>query len=678
MVPAVRGAGGDSGGSGGELRDTLRGLQTADILDLISEGECEGLVDGFKSIFFDGVPLQSADGSFNFQGWSISNTFGQQGQFSIAGTDGVQNELGVGVAVVAATPIVRTITNAAIDTVRVTIIVPQLSKLDSDSGDLGGSAFDWSIELQSAGGGYVEVMRETVSDKSMSRLPRAKKFKLTGSAPWNIRVKRLSPDSASANEVNSFVWGTYAEIQSLKLRYPNSALIRTRIAAEQFARIPARSFDWLGLRIQVPNNYNPKTRVYTGIWEGTFVTRWTDNPAWILHDMVRNNRYGLGHYIATTDSLKWELYTIARYCDAFVPDGYGGTEPRFRASPVLTTREQAYKVLGDLAAIFRGMAYWMNVDVSVVQDAPSDPVAVYTPANVVDGLFTYSGASGTKRYSSVIVWFNSLADRGKLVPEVYVDRVLEARYGVKPLELSPMGIWSRGQALRIAKWVIYTQQEETEGVVFSVGLDGMLAPPGKVIQIADPHESGDRLGGRVHAATTNQVTLDADVVLAAGESYLLTVMLPDPLDATKLKPQQRAVSTAAGTQRVLTVAAAFDQAPATESVWLLQSDRVKATTWRVIGVKENDDNTFSVTALAHAPEKYALIEQGIAFEKPSISRIKLTPAKPTDLLITETPYLQGSITKSRVTISWNVPAPGLSYFVTWGLRSEERRVGKEC
>jgi predicted phage tail protein len=665
----IRGAGG-GGGGGGESNDTLRSTQTADVLDLISEGECEGLVNGLKSVYFDGVPLQAADGSYNFQGWDIATTPGTQGQASIAGADGVQNEVGVGVEVKFATPIVRTITNPAIDTCRVTIIVPQLSKSDGESGDLGGNAFSWAVAVQSAGGGYVQMFSEVVRGKTMSRYPRAKTFKLPGSAPWNIRVER-SPDSTSASDVQGFSWSTYTEIQSLKLRYPNSAMVRTRINAEQFSRIPVRSFDWMGMRIKVPLNYDPKTRVYTGIWNGSFKIAWTDNPAWIFYDMVVNNRYGLGRYIATTDAFKWELYAIGRYCDELVPDGYGGQEPRFRASPVLQTREQAYKVLTDLAGIFRGMAYWQNADVAVIQDAPSDPVAVFTPANVVQAApgraFSYTGASNSKRYSQVVVWFNSLPDRGKLVPEIVIDDELESRIGVKTLQLTPLGIWSRGQAQRIGNWVIYTQQNETGGVVFNVGLDGVLLAPGRVFQIADPNEAGERLAGRVHAATTTHVTLDAEVTLAAGESYVLSVMLQDPADPAKLVPQKRAVTTAAGTTREIDLAAALTSAPAAESVWMLQSNAIAPTTWRCIGVKENDDNTFTISGLAHAPQKYALIEQGIRFERTAISRVKLVPEKPTDLLVTETPYLQGSITKSRVTISWRVPAQGLSFLVSWRL-----------
>lgn len=668
----IRGAGG--GGGAYEQTDTLRSTQIADLLDLISEGECEGLVDGLKSIYLDGVPLKAADGSMNFDGVTVATTSGTQGQASIAGTDGVQNEIAVGVTVLFATPIVRSITDSGVDTCRVTIVVPQLSSSNPDNGDLVGSTVEWSIEVQSAGGGYVEVFREEIAGKTMSSYPRAVSFKLPGAAPWDVKVKRLTADSGTATLVNAFGWSSYAEIQSLKLRYPNSCMVRTRVDAKQFSRIPVRMFDWLGMRIQVPTNYDPLTRVYTGVWDGTFKIAWTDCAAWIYHDIVKHNRYGLGRYIATTDAFKWEMYSIGRYCDEMVPDGYGGTEPRFRCSPQLETREQAYKVLADMAAIFMGMAYWSNSDVTVVQDAPADSSITYTPANVEPSApgkyFNYAGASNARRYSQVVVWFNNLPDRGKLVPEVVVDQDLVALIGVKTLELSPMGIWSRGQAQRIGKWALYTQEMQRAAVAFNVGMDGVLVPPGKVFQIADPAEAGERLAGRVHAATTTVVTLDADVVLASGETYLLTVMLQDPADPAKLVTQQRAVSTGAGTTRTITVAAAFTAAPVAETVWLLQSEAVEATWWRSVGLAENSGtNTYTISAIAHAPQKYALIEQGIAFEAPSISRIKVEVPKPLDVLLTETPYRSGSITRSRVTVSWRAPTTGLTFVLSWRLNN---------
>lgn len=667
--PIIRGAGGKGGGGGGqELPDSLRSTQTADVLDLLSEGEVEGLTKGLKSIYLDGVPLQNADDSFNFEGVQVQVTPGTQGQPAIAGADGVLNEVGVGVAVLASTPLVRSVANAAVDRLVVTIEVQQLTRQDSGSGDLAGSAFEWAIDVQSNGGGYVTVLTDLVEGKTTSRYTRSKEFALTGSAPWDVRVRRITADSTSSLEVNAFRWSSYTEIQSLKLRYPNSALVRLRVGAQQFSRIPVRSYDLMGMRVRVPTNYDTRSKVYTGVWDGTFKVDWTDCPAWIYYDVVTNNRYGLGRYFQTTAALKWRMYSIGRYCDEMVPDGRGGTEPRFRCGLYITTREQAYKVVADLAAIFRGMAFWAGTDLGVMQDAPQDPVALYTNSNVLGGKFVYAGASHSKRHSQVVVWFNSLAEFGKLVPEVVVDRTLQARYGVRSLELSPLGIWSRGQAQRLGKWVLYSEQREGAAVSFGVGLDGVLVAPGAVFEVADSAEAGERLGGRVRSATAGGVTLDNPVTLAAGEAYTLSCMLPDPLDAAKLMVQVRPVSDGPGVQQGLTVSPPFTQAPAAETVWLLQSTSIKATTWRCLGVAPvKGKPEFEISAIRHEPQKYGLIEQGITFEARQVSRIKRLPTAPASLAFTETVYALGQERRSKATISWPEPAPGYTYLVSWRL-----------
>lgn len=665
----VRGAGGKGGGGGGEAADTLRSTQIADIVDLLGEGEIEGLTRGLKSIYYDGVPLQNDDGSFNFEDVQITFTPGTQGQPAITGGDGVQLEVPVAVDVLAATPVVRTITNPAIDLVRVTISVPQLSETDTGSGDIRGSSFEWAIDVQSDGGGYVEWMREKVDGKSMSRYTRAKLVVLTGSAPWDIRVRRISADAGSAYTVNAFSWASYTEIQSLRLRHPNSAMVRHRISARQFSRLPVRSFDVMGLRVPVPTNYDPLTKTYTGVWDGTFKIAWTDCPAWVFNAVVTNPRWGLGRYFNAGEGQKWQLYRIGQYCDGMVSDGRGGMEPRFRCGVQLTTREGAYKVLTDLAAIFRGMAYWMNTELVTVQDAPSDPVMLYTPANVVDGKFTYSGSSHSKRPSQVTVWFNDMTQQGRLVPEVVVDRDFERRYGVRPMkDLSPLGVWSRAQARRIGRWALYSEHREGQAVAFTPGLDAALVAPGSTFLIADPNEAGERLGGRVRSASASAVTLDKPVTLASGEAYTLTVMLQDAANPAKLVPQTRPVTNAPGPAAVLNVFPAFSAAPAAETVWIIQSDAVQATMWRCLGVKEvAGKNQYEIAGLRHDPQKYPLIDEGIDFEPAPVSRITTVPPRPEALVLMETVYSIGEARRGRVLISWEQPAPGLTYQVSWRL-----------
>jgi predicted phage tail protein len=669
----ITGAKKDGGGSQRapvEAADSLRSTQVAQVLDLLSEGEIGGLVNGEKSIYLDGVPLKGSDGTYNFKDVTVAWTYGTQGQAALPDLSGVENEVTVSTAVTAATPTVRTISNLAVDTVRLTIHVPQISSTDTSSGDINGSSFTWSVEVQSNGGGYVEVLQDTVTGKKMSAYRRSKKFQLPGTGPWNIRVKRLTPDSGSVNVVNAFLWDSYTEIQSLKLRYPNSALNLLRVNAQQFARIPTRAFDILGIRVRVPSNYNPLTRVYTGAWDGTWQVAWTDNPAWIFLELVSNERWGLGDWLGQAgfnpETAKWQLYTISQYCDVMVSDGYGGTEPRFTFNGYIQTREQAMKVVQDFAAVFRGAAFWAGGELHVMQDAPSDPVDVFTPANVVGGRFSYQTSSDKQRHSVFIVYWNNLAEFGRRTPEVWAPDHLVARYGVKEIEVEPIGITRRGQALRLAKWMAYTEEFEGRVVAFKVGGQGALALPGQVFQIADPSEAGERLGGRIRAATTSQVTLDAPVTLQAGEVYTLTVQLPDPDDSAALITQQRAVSNAPGSTQVITLAAPFTQAPRVQAVWILQSTAIAATTWRCLSCKESDDGTeYEITALAHDPAKFAAVEEGLVLERTPVTRLVTQCKPPTSVTLTPQTYQDGQTWRIKLSVSWVPSAAGLQHMVSW-------------
>lgn len=652
--------------------DSLRSSQTAEIVDLWCEGEIQGLVNGLRSVYLDGVPLENADGSKNFENVQFDWRPGTQGQTAMPGFDVVQNEVAVGIAVPQATPVVRTISDAEVDHVRVTISVPQLTHQDTTTGDLKGSQFEYVIEVQSAGGGYVERVRDTVKGKRTSGYKRSKKVQLAGSAPWDIRVRRITADAATSATQNAFAWETYTEIKSLRLRYPNSAMSGLRVSAAQFARIPGRAFDILAMRVQVPSNYDPLSRVYTGTWDGSFVVAWTDDPAWIFREMATHPRWGLGRFVDQALVNKWWLYRISQYCAGMVPDGYGGQEPRFTCNLYLQTREQAIKVLQDLAAIFRGIVYWAGGQLQAVQDAPSDPTMLFTPANVVDGLFVYQGTSEVTRHSVFIVHYNDLSQLGKRAPEVYAPPELVARYGLRELELSPLGVTSRGQAQRLARWAAYSEEREGETVSFRVGAEGAYVLPGRVFQIADPTEAGERLGGRVVNASPDVVLLDAEVTLASGEDYTLKVQLADPDDPAAYLTEERPVVDLPGTTSVLTVYPPFTAAPKAEATWVLQSTEVAATSWRCLAVAEVDGEVdqFEVVGVAHDPSKYDAIELGYALEPRQISRVRVVPAAPVGpVVFTETPYLVGSTYRSRLAISWGEPAAGLLYAVAWRLNS---------
>jgi predicted phage tail protein len=668
----VAGAKKDGGGQRApvEAADSLRSSQTAQVLDLVSEGEIGGLVNGERSIYLDGVPLKAADGTYNFADVAVAWTHGTQGQAALPELSGVQNEVGVGVAVPFATPAVRTVSNLNVDTVRITINVPQISSSDTSTGDINGSSFTWAVEVQANGGGYVEVFQDTVSGKKMSSYKRARKFPLTGTGPWSVRVRRISADSGSANVVNAFLWESYTEIQSLKLRYPNSALVMLAVNAQHFNRIPTRAYDILGIRVRVPSNYDPITRAYSGVWNGTFQVAWTNNPAWIFLELISNERWGLGGWLQqaglNAESAKWQLYTISQYCDGMVDDGYGGTEPRFTCNAYIQTREQALQVVQHFAAIFRGAAFWAAGELHITQDAPSDPVALFTPANVVGGRFSYQTGSDKQRHSVFIVYWNDLTQLGRRTPEVWSPDHLVARFGLKEMEVEPIGITRRGQALRLAKWMAYTEEHEGRVVAFKVGSQGALVLPGQVCQVADPSEAGERLGGRIHAATASQVTLDAPVTLLAGEVYTLTVQLPDPGDQAALITEERAVTNAAGPTSVLDLAAPYSQAPAPQAVWILQSNNIAATTWRCLSCRESDDGTeYEITALAHDPAKFAAVEQGIVLEPRQVTRLSTQVKPPTSITLTPTVYQDGQTFRIKLIVSWVPSNAGLQHIVAW-------------
>lgn len=651
-----------------EASDTLRSIQVAEILDLVSEGPIQGLVNGLKSVYLDGVALQNADGSSNFENVSFAWTAGTQGQAALDGFDMVQNEVAVGVKVTHAVPIERVIL-AGSNAVRMTIGVPQLSFQDPSNGDMVGNKVEFAIELDSNGGGFVEVYRTTLDGKTMSHYQRAVTLDLTGAAPWTLRVRRITADSTTSNSVNALYWDSYTEIQKAKLRYPNSAVYGLRVNSQNFSRVPTRGYDILGRVVQVPSNYNPLTRAYTGIWDGTFVPAWTNNPAWVFYDLLTHPRYGLGQYVQAAAINKWRLYQIGQYCDELVPDGRSGQEPRFTCNLYLQTQAEAFKVLQDLVAIFRGILLYGNGVVDVVQDAPSDALSLFTPANVIDGKFVYQGASERTRHSGVIVYWNNLANQGKREPELYQEPELVARYGVRNLELSPLGTWSRGQAVRLAKWALYSEDAESEVVNFGVGSEGALVPLGRVFKIADPAVSGERLGGRIRAATASLVSLDKPVTLIQGEAYTLTVAMADPDDPFNLIHETRTVTSAQAGGMALTLATPFSTAPAAQSIWLLESTAVVATTWRCIGVREvPGENRFEITGVAHSPDKYLRIEQGIYLEPKPISRLKPGAVKPTNLVITESVYTVSGAAKSRLTVSWLPGAPGQFYRVSWRYR----------
>ena len=659
------GGGGKGGGGGGSSAtitpDSIRSEAFARVLDLVSEGEVEGLVNGAQSIYLDGTPLQNADGSYNFSGVTWTTRNGTQSQSYIPGFPSVESTSAIGVEVKNSASVTRTFTNPNLDMVRVTIGVPSLTRQDTSTGSIYGASAEIAIYVQTNGGGYVLqdlAGMGVINGKTSSRYQRSYNIPLAGTGPWDVRVVRITADSTSDSLQNRTWWDIATEIVDTKLRYPNSALVGLSVDASQFQNIPSRAYDMKLLRVRVPSNYNPTTRAYTGSWDGTFQVAWTDNPAWCFYDMLTTARYGLGGFINAAQVDKWALYAIGQYCDQLVPDGFGGTEPRFTCNMYLQTRQEAYKLLTDMASIFRGMTFWSSGAVTAVQDAPATAAYLYTAANVIDGLFTYTGSSAKARHTVALVTWNDMTDMGRQKVEYVEDVAGIARYGVITTEIAAVGCTSRGQANRVGRWLLYSERLETETVSFKTGIEGMICRPGQVIKVADPARSGIRYGGRIMATGTSMITLDAAVTLTAGQAYTLSTLKADGT------VQDGTVQHGGGTLTALTVSPAYGEAPALGAVWILTSSVVNPQTFRVISVTESDRHDFEVVALANDPSKYAAIESGLALQPRSYSVISGIPDSPSNLMAADSLYTTPQGLKTRLLVSWSPVDRATSYSVT--------------
>ncbi len=634
---------------------TLRSRAYARIMDLVSEGEIEGLVDGAKSIYLDGTPLQNADGTFNFQNVTYDTRTGTNSQAYVPGYAGVESETNVNTEVKASASVVRTVSNTDVNAVRVTVSVPALY-FQKDDGDLKGQTVSLAIDVQPSGGSYSEVLADDIDGKTTSKYQRSYRVPLTGTGPWNIRLRRVTADTTNPRLQNKTFWDSFTEIIDTKMRYPNSALVSVRFDAATFSGVPTRAYDLKLKRVQVPSNYNPTTRTYTGTWNGTFQTAWSDNPAWCFYDLVTNSRYGLGEFIDPAQVDKWALYAIGQYCDELVDDGLGGTEPRFTCNLYLQSRAEAYKVVQDLASCFRSMVYWASGSLTLAQDAPSDPVALFTQANVIDGQFSYSGSSAKARHTVALVTWNDPDDLYAQKVEYVEDQEAIARFGVVPTEVVAIGCTSRGQAARVGRWLLYSERYESETVTFQTGVEGAVARPGQVIKVADASRAGVRRGGRISSATTSAITLDAPANLGA-TSWTLYAMLPDgSVD------QSQVASASGNTVNLVTPLAAAPQAGAQ---WIMSASNVEAQTFRVLTVAEQDGGIIEITALKHDPQKYDAVEDGLVLQSRDITELTPAPAAPASLVLGEFLYTYQAEVRAAISIGWpNVPGAS-AYRVQW-------------
>lgn len=668
----IIGHGGGKSGAGGhtpvEVADSLHSISYARVLDLISEGEIKGLVNGMKSIFLDGTPLQNADGTLNFSGLTVDFRPGTQNQDHIAGFPSVENELGVGVELTSTNPYIRAVTNTELSAVRVRLGVPVLSKADTSTGDINGYKIEYAIDVATDGGAYQTALLGAFDGKTTNEYQRSHRIELPpANSGWLVRVRRITPNanSSSVGDITRIV--SIAEIIDAKLRYPMSALMGIKVDAKQFQNVPTRSY-LMDLRIiKVPTNYDPEARTYSGTWDGTFKLAWSNNPAWVFYDMVINDRFGLGHLVTPQQVDKWALYTIAQYCDVQVPDGKGGTEPRFTCNCYIQVQAEAYKLLSDLVSVFRGISYWGGGQVMTSCDMPSDPVYTYAPANVINGQFAYNGSRRKTRATVALVSWNDPADSYRAKVAYCEDKPGLARYGVRQITLTAFGCTSEAQAQRVGQWALLTSRLETGAVTFGVGLDGVIPAPGKIIAIADPHRAGRRMGGRIRSVAGRTVTLDkVPEEIVAGDT--LTVALPSG------KLQKQAITLVS--DNVVTVGGDWTEAPRAQAMWLVEAANLKAQLFRVLSISErpreqNEDGSmsglaFNITAVQHEPGKYALVDSGVPLDPRPIS--VLPPSvqpPPTEVTVTTRVVTDQGVATTVLQINWKAAANAVEYSVEW-------------
>ncbi|MFJ3316109.1 host specificity protein J [Herbaspirillum huttiense] len=652
------GKGGDEGHAAVEAPDSLKSISYAKVVDMISEGPIVGLVAGAQSIYLNETPLQNADGSYNFSGFQWEFRPGTQDQSYIPGFPEVANELAASSELRPDTPWTRGITNLQLSGLRVRLSVSGLSQTDNSNGDVKGYRIEYVIELSTDGGPFQVVVSSAFDGKTTSKYSRSHRFNLPRAivSGWRVRVRRLTPNANSARIVDITMIESYTELIDAKLRYPMSALMALMVDASQFQSVPSRSYLMKLRIIQVPSNYDPDTRAYSGIWDGTFKPAWTDNPVWIYYDLVLHKRYGAGKRVDASQIDKWELYRIARYCDELVPDGKGGYEPRFACNVYLQKEAAGYRVLQDLASIFRGIVYWGGGKMMTSADMPGEPMYVYTAANVVDGKFTRVGSSRRTRYTTALVSWNDPGDFYRAKNEYVEDSIGIERYGYRPLELTAFGCTSQGQAQRAGRWALATSRLETETITFQVGMEGAIAAPGQIVRVADPKKMGRRNGGRIRAVNGRTITLDKAPTVSAGDTF--TVILPTAIS------EDRLVESVDGDD--VTVTQAFSDAPEPQSIWYVGSVDLVAPTYKVMSVTQKEGLIFEITALQHEPGKFDYVEQGTVIgDRPtSVVPMRYQPPPANVRLSSYTASINGALVTTLV-IAWDSALRASQYQVEW-------------
>lgn len=640
-----------------EQPDDLQSVAKAKILVALGEGEFAGQLTG-KDIYLDGTALENADGSQNFSGVTWEFRAGTQAQKYIQGIPGTENEINVGTEVTSATAWTRTFTNTQLSAVRLRLKWPSLFKQEDD-GDLVGYSVNYAIDLQTDGGTWQTVLNTSVTGKTTSGYERSHRIDLPqAGSTWTIRLRKITADANSAKIGDTMTLQSFTEVIDAKLRYPNTALLYIEFDSSQFnGSIPQISCEPRGRVIRVPDTYDPETRSYSGTWTGAFKWAWTDNPAWIFYDLVVSDRFGLGHRLTAANIDKWTLYQVAQYCDQMVPDGKGGdgTEPRYTCNVYIQDRNDAYTVLRDFAAIFRGMTYWGGDQIVALADMPRDVDYSYTRANVVGGRFTYSSSTTKTRYTTALVSWSDPGNAYADAMEPVFEQALVARYGFNQLEMTAIGCTRQSEANRKGRWGILTNNKDRV-VSFDVGMDGNIPQPGYIIAVADELLSGKVMGGRISAVNGRVIKLDRVADAAAGDRLILNL----PSGAS----QSRTIQAVNGDS--VTVTTAYSETPQAEAVWVVESNELYAQQYRVVSVADNDDGTFTITGAWHDPDKYARIDTGAIIDQRPVSVVPPGNQSPPDnIVISSFSVVQQNISVETMRVSWDQAQNAIAYEAQW-------------
>ncbi|AVD82708.1 host specificity protein [Pseudomonas sp. SWI6] len=639
-----------------EAPDSLQSTNIAKILLAVGEGEFDGTPTA-RDIYLDNTPIVDASGNVNFPGVKWEWRPGSIDQSYIQGIPAVENETTVGVELRSDSPWARALSNIQLSAVRLRFSWPRLAKQDSE-GNTNGYRIEYAIDIATDGGAYVESHRGAVSGKTTSGYQRSVRVDLPeATTGWMMRVRRITPNANSGTIADTMNIAGYTEIIDEKLRYPNTALLYIEFDAQQFQNIPTVTVDCRAKRWPVPSNYDPDTRTYTGVWDGTFKQAWTNNPAFVTYGLCVEDRFGLGKRIKSWMVDKWEMYRIAQYCDQLVSDGRGGLEPRFLCDMNLQGRAEAWTLLRDLSAIYRGMVYWAHGSLFMQADMPraQDIDYVFTRSNVIDGNFDYGGAERNTHYSRALVSYDNPANNYDTDVIPVTDLALQRRYRDRPIEISAIGCTRASEAQRRGKWALLSNSQDRT-VTFKTGMEGRIPLPGYVIPVADELVAGRPNGGRISAAAGRVVTLDRDTPIKAGDRLILN--LPNGT------AQARTVQSVSG--RAVTVTVAYSVQPEPELQWAIDYDDLAVQLFRVLKTVRTQEGEYEITALEFNPSKFAAIDTGAKLEERPISVIPVTTVQPpASVTLTSAYAVDQGIAVSTMTISWPAVQGAVAYDVEW-------------